>query len=717
MKKFKLFVTVLIIFYANITIATNGNDKKEIITEPPLKVSDYVKTLTPEKIHRVTSINIFQNLKYQHLKSVTVDDKFSNDLLDKYISDLDNSKVYFTASDIKKFNVFKDEFDTYLRNGNLEPAYQIFNLYQQRLVERLIFMINQLNCCATDIDFSVIESYKTDRKNSKWAQDKSELDKLWHKRLKNAILNLSLSDKKYDEIYSTLKKRFKYQLKRSGQLSSEDAFRIYMNSFTSLFDPHTQYFSPRISEDFNIRMSLSLEGIGAVLQSEDDYTKVLKVVPAGPADKSQLLKAGDRIIGVGQGLKGEIVDVIGWRLDDVVQLIRGPKNTIVQLKIIPAAAPDDQHTKNINITRNTVKLEEQSAKKEIVSIDYQNKQYKIGVITIPTFYFDFNAYHSRQKDYKSTTRDVRKLLSELEKEKIDGLIIDIRENGGGALEEAISLTGLFIKTGPTVIVRKGATQGIVHSDNDPEIAYSGPLAVLVNRMSASASEIFAGAIKDYKRGLILGAQTFGKGTVQSLVDLNQGKLKLTIAKFYRIRGGSTQNKGIIPDISFPTSYNIDEIGESSLDGALPWDTTQPEVFKPYLNVDMNAIVSQLEISHQERIKNSAQYTYLVDINNHYKELQKKTDISLNKKIREKELDHSKELVLNIENKLKLSKGEKPYKDYESYKDQLEKEAEAKSKSDDETNTNDKDFILTESENILIDYIQVLKANLNTYSRN
>lgn len=717
MKKFNLFVTILLIFYANISLAVTSGDAIKTIKEPPLLTSDYVKNFAPEKVHRVTSINIYQNLKYQHLKSVNVNDQFSNELLKKYIANLDNSKVYFTESDIESFNTLKDEFDNYLKKGNLNPAFKMFNVYQRRLIERLVYMVNQLNCCYDDIDFTLVESYETDREKSKWPKDKSELDKLWHKRLKNAILNLSLSGKKPDEIQTTLRKRYKYQLKRASQLKNEDAFRLYMNSFTSLFDPHTQYFSPRVSEDFNIRMSLSLEGIGAVLQSEDDYTKVLKIVPAGPADKSGLLKAGDRIIGVGQGVKGEVVDVVGWRLDDVVQLIRGPKNTIVQLKIIPATAPDDQHTKNINITRNTVKLEEQSAKKEIVSIDYNNKKFKLGVITIPTFYFDFEAYHSRQKDYKSTTRDVKRLIEELKEEKIDGLIIDIRENGGGALEEAISLTGLFIKTGPTVIVRKGERQGMVHSDNDPEITYAGPLAVLVNRMSASASEIFAGAIKDYKRGLVLGAQTFGKGTVQSLIDMNQGKLKLTIAKFYRILGGSTQNKGIIPDISFPTSYNLDEIGESSLDGALPWDTTQPEVFKPYLNINMETVVSQLEKSHQKRIKTSAQYAYLVAINNHYKALQKKTAISLNREIRKKELEDSRLLVLNIENKLRLAKGEKPYKDYDSYKEELEKEAEEKTDAEEKKSKNDRDFVLSESENILIDYIQILKSNINTYSSN
>lgn len=717
MKKFKLLAVILILFYTSISVASNNAVTKEITTEPPIKASDYVNTLTAKDIHKATSINIYQNLKYQHLKSVTIDDQFSKDLLNKYISNLDGSRVYFTQSDIKSFDVFEDHFDKYLENGYLNPAFKIFNVYQKRLVERLVFMLNQLNCCFDKTDFTVDESYQTDRENIEWANDSAALDSLWKKRLKNAILNLSLSGKADNEIYTTLKKRYKYQLKRSNQLKSEDAFRIYMNSLTSLFDPHTAYLSPRGSEDFNIHMSLSLEGIGAVLQSEDDYTKVLKIVPAGPADKSQLLKAGDKIIGVGQGLDGEIVDVVGWRLDDVVQLIRGPKDTIVQLKIIPSTAPDDQHTKNINITRNTVKLEEQSAKKEIVEIDHQGRQYRIGVITIPTFYFDFNAYHTGQKDYKSSTKDVRKLLLELQKESIDGLIVDIRENGGGALPEAVSLTGLFIETGPTVVVRKGGHHSSVQSDNDPEIAYKGPLVVLVNRMSASASEIFAGAIKDHKRGLVIGTQTFGKGTVQSLVSLNQGQLKLTIAKFYRILGESTQNKGIIPDISFPTSYNFDEFGESALDGALPWDTTQPEVFKPYMNVDMAAIVTQLKSSHNERIKHSAQYTYLVDINNHYKALQKKTKISLNKKIRKKELADSRKLVLEIENKLRLSRGEKPYKDYDSYKSELEKEATAKAGSTNNTKNKDKDFFLSESENILIDYIQILKSDKNIFSTN
>ena len=705
MDKLKLLILLIIFCCYSGAEASTKPDK-------PLQVSEYVKTFSPERIQKRTSINIYKNLEKNHIKALKINDQFSSNLLDKYIVSLDSSKTHFTAEDIKNFDANRFEFDNYLAKGNLYPAYQIFNLYQKRVVERLVFMVNNLNCCFSQFDFTLTDDFETDRENIPWPANASELDTLWKKRLKNDILNLKISEKKQDEILKTLTKRYRYQLKRAGQLKNEDVFRIYMNSLTSLFDPHTQYFSPRASEDFDIHMSLSLEGIGAVLQSEEDYTKVLRLVPAGPADKSELLKAGDRITGVGQGDKGEIVDVIGWRLDDVVQLIRGPKSTVVQLKIIPATAPDTTQTKTINITRNTVKLEEQAAQKDILEVGIGDKKFKIGVITIPTFYFDFNGFHTNKKDYKSTTKDVKRILRELKAEKIDGIVIDLRGNGGGALNEATDLTGLFIKKGPAVIVRDSGNRRDVQYDKDPEIYYEGPLAVLVNRMSASASEIFAGAIKDYKRGLILGTQTFGKGTVQTLIDLNQGKLKLTFAKFYRILGSSTQHKGIIPDISFPSVYNFDEVGESALDEALKWDTTFPERFKPYLNIDMEPLIAELTAAHEKRISSSAEYKYLVDFNNHYKELQKKTIVSLNEDTRKKELEESRRIVLGIENRLKKAKGEKPYNSYDEYKDEQEKKAEEIDESKTKKSDNDNDFILSESKLIFVDYINMLNSSYN-----
>ena len=676
--------------------AINGND---------LTVQKYYRALSPEKIHKATSINILKNLEHRHFKDLSINDDFSRHLLDKYLDDLDAARLYFLQSDIREFETHRTQLDNALKKGDLRPAYDIFNRYQKRMIERLIFSIKQLECCFDKVDFSANEYVESERKNIPWAANVSELDGIWRKRLKNDILILKLSEKPGRDIKELLVKRYRNQLSRSNQLKSEDAFRIYMNSFTRMYDPHTQYFSPRASEDFNIRMSLSLEGIGALLQTENEFTKVLRLVPAGPADKSSLLKAGDRITAVGQGNEGELVDVIGWRLDDVVQLIRGPKNTVVRLKIIPSSATDDNQTKMIKITRNTVKLEDQAAKKSLITLNNNGRAYKIGVITIPAFYIDFNAYQSGAPDYKSTTRDVKKLLEELKAEKVDGVVVDLRENGGGALHEATSLTGLFIKTGPTVIVRSSKNNFSVYPDDNPEISYTGPLAVLVNRMSASASEIFAGAIKDHKRGIILGSQTFGKGTVQSLLDLNKGQLKLTVAKFYRILGESTQHKGIIPDISFPSLYNPDEIGESALEEALPWDKTNPVRFKPYMDVNLHSIVLKLRAIHEKRVKDSPDYKYLLEYNKHFKELERKKLISLNEKKRVAEQENSHAWALKLENTLRLTKGKKPYANY----DELKKDQDKGEADENGQKNNDNDVVLNESQLILIDYIRLLKG--------
>ncbi|MDA8403588.1 MAG: carboxy terminal-processing peptidase [Desulfobacteraceae bacterium] len=672
-----------------------------------LAVSTYYKPLSPEKIQVSTSINILKNLERNHFRTLDIDDSFSSQLLTKYLEDLDSTRVYFLASDIKEFDAYKFQLDKALKKGDLRPAFDIFNRYEQRMIERLIFMIKQLDCCYGKLDLNTNESLDPERKKAPWASSVSELDDIWRKRLKNDILNLKLSEKPESNIKDVLEKRYKNQLVRTGQLTSEDAFRVYMNSFTSMYDPHTQYFSPRASEDFNIRMSLSLEGIGALLQTENEYTKVLSLVTAGPADKSNLLKAGDRIIGVGQGTSGEIVDVIGWRLDDVVQLIRGPKGTVVQLKIIPSSATDDHQTKVIKITRNTVKLEDQAAKKRVITLKYKDRSYKVGVISIPTFYLDFNAFQSGAPNYKSTTRDVHKLLNELKAEKVDGIIVDLRDNGGGALPEATSLTGLFIKTGPTVQVRSSKNKISTYPDDDPEIAYSGPLAVLVNRMSASASEIFAGAIRDLKRGIIIGSQTFGKGTVQSLIDLNKGQLKITVAKFYRISGESTQHKGIIPDVIFPSIYNPDDIGESSLPEAMPWDKINPVKYKPYMNIDLEPIIAKLKVLHDRRVKNSPDFKYLIEYSNHFKALQKKTMISLNEKKRVAEMEESHKWALNLENTLRIAKGKKPYKNYDELKKDKEKESEDEANKKNDNNNDNNDTILNEGVRVLIDYIKLL----------
>jgi carboxyl-terminal processing protease len=454
-----------------------------------------------------------------------------------------------------------------------------------------------------------------------------------------------------------LQKRYRNQLNRVKQYSSDDVFQIYMNALTGLYDPHTNYFSPRTSENFNINMSLKLEGIGAVLQPEDEYTKVARLVPAGPADKQGELKPSDRIVGVGEGKTGEIQDVVGWRLDDVVDLIRGPKDSVVRLEVIPAAAKSEAEHKIIAIVRNEVTLEEQSAQKRVLDLTQNGRKVKVGVITIPAFYIDFDAMRRGDPNFKSTTRDVKRLLSELMAEDVQGIIIDLRDNGGGSLQEVNELIGLFIDSGPTVQIRHSSAR--VYREGKPRSGpyYDGPLVVMINRLSASASEIFAGAIQDYQRGLIVGDQSFGKGTVQSLVPLDYGELKLTESKFYRISGDSTQNRGVVPDVLFPALYDDKEVGESSLDKALPWDQIAPVPHRVYF--DIRAALPNLIEQHVSRVRRDPDFVYLQAQLALAEEARKHHRLSLNEAVRKREVAEQKAQRLELENKRRTAKGEKP----------------------------------------------------------
>ena len=623
-------------------------------TEASLKVEDFVRNLAPEEVHAETSEQIVRLLRGRHYRRLVLDNGLSSKLLDGYLSALDGNRIYFTAADIRQFERFRTNLDEALKDGNLKPAYAIFNRYHRRVAERLIFQIDRIDGNLHGLQADIEETLEIDRTNAPWPPDRTALRELWRKRLKNEIIKLKLKGKTPEEISKTLGKKYRTQLNRATQTKSEDAFRIYMNSLARIFDPHTQYFSPRMSENFKIQMSLSLEGIGAVLQTENEHTKVVRLVPAGPADKGKELMPGDRIVGVGQGTDGEMLDVVGWRLDDVVQLIRGPKETVVRLEILPAGMDDDYQTRTISIRRNTVKLEEQAARKEILDLRHNGRAYKIGVIEIPTFYMDFKAYHAGRKDYKSTTRDVRRMLKELAGEGVDGIVIDLRENGGGALQEATELTGLFIEKGPTVQVKK--TDGSVSRlhDENPDIAYDGPLVVMVNRMSASAAEIFAGAIQDYRRGIIAGSRTFGKGTVQSLIDLDHGQLKLTFAKFYRVTGESTQHRGVIPDIGYPPIYDAEKIGESALPDALPWGRIRPARYLPW--PDLNAVVADMKTLHESRVDASPDFAYLLASIKEMQEDQKLTRLPLNENTRKALIEQRKERRLAVENKRRLAKG-------------------------------------------------------------
>jgi len=655
--------------------------------------SEYYRVLAPTSEQCKTTLEVVGILQQRHYRPLDINDDMSSKLFDSYLSDLDPAKSYFLASDIKEFEAFRFHFDEDLKTGNLEAAFSVYNRFQQRVIQRLVFMLDQLQGGLPQYNFEKDETLSIDRKKSPWPATVEEIERLWIKRLKNGILNLKLADKKDSEIPGTLKKRYLNQLNQTAQVNSEDAFELYINSFTQMYDPHTQYFSPRTTENFNIHMSLSLEGIGAILQKEDEYTKVLRLVAGGPADKAKQLKPGDRIVGVGQGRQGEIIDVVGWRLDDVVEKIRGEKHTVVRLEIISADAEDVHKRTIIEILRDKVKLEEQSAKKKIIETTRNGKVFRFGVLDIPAFYLDFMAFQLGEKDYKSTTRDVFKLLTELSKEKLDGIIIDLRDNSGGSLQEAATVTGLFIENGPVVQIRYANKDVEVLRDPDPAVLYSGPLIVLVNRLSASASEIFAGAVQDYGRGIIMGQRTFGKGTVQTLISLGSGQLKTTMAKFYRISGESTQDRGITPDLFYPCLYDINEIGESSLDQALPWDTISQVSHDS--NRRLKEIIPELQKSHEERIKKDPDYLYTLEMIKHLKTMRKKKELSLKESLRKEQTAETKKWRLDLENKRRMSKHQKLFKNIS------ELEAET---GDNSTQLNDP--LLTESMFIFLDMFKL-----------
>ena len=535
--------------------------------------------LAPEPRHEKVGQLVRDFIERSHYSHAEVDDDLSALVLDRYIESLDGNRVYLLASDVKAFEKFRYQLDDMVDHEPLNPVFDMFDVYRSRARERINFALTALE---TEPDFAVDEEYAFDRSELAWAETTEELDEIWRKRVKNDALTLVLTEKEWPEVQEVLEKRYKGFLKRLDQVNSDDVFESFMNAFAHTLDPHSSYLSPRNSEEYRIQMSLSYFGIGASLQIEEDYVLVVNIIAGGPAAIDGELQPKDRITAVGQGEDGEMVDVIGWRLDEVVQLIRGPKDTVVKLQVMPGGALPGTSEKVISLTRNQVKLEEQAAKSEVISVPRDGRDWSIGVISVPSFYRDYRALSNGDKDYTSTTRDVKRLIEELEVEGIDGLVIDLRNNGGGHLTEATALSGLFIDNGPVVQLRQanGRISRLDDPDPVPRVAYDGPLAVLVNRYSASASEIFAAAVQDYARGVIIGQQTFGKGTVQNLYSLDQyvrrpedeglGQLTLTIGKYYRVTGESTQHRGVNPDIELPSHINAELVGESVRDSALPW---------------------------------------------------------------------------------------------------------------------------------------------------
>lgn len=652
-------------------------------------------SLQPDRDEIVASLNVVELLKRHHYSKPPLDDARSVIIYDSYIKLLDPARSYFTAADIAEFDKWKTQFDDFLKSGNLDPGFTIYKRYLDRVKQRLDFALAELNKGVDKMDFTTKETLLIDRKDAPWLKDQAALDDLWRKRVKDEVLRQKIAGKEPKQIQETLTKRYKNQLARLDQTRAEDIFQAYINTFAQSYDPHTNYLSPDNAENFDINMSLSLEGIGAVLQSDNDQVKIVRLVPAGPAAKTKQVAPADKIIGVAQGNK-EMVDVIGWRLDEVVKLIRGPKGSVVRLEVIPASnAPSDQTSKIVSITREAVKLEEQAAKKSVLKLKQDGRDYKLGIIEIPAFYLDFKAYRAGDPEYKSTTRDVKKLLTELQKEKVDGVVIDLRNNGGGSLQEATELTSLFIEKGPTVLVRNSDGRVDVLEDENPGAFYKGPLALLVNRLSASASEIFAGAMQDYHRALIIGGQTFGKGTVQTIQPLNHGELKLTLAKFYRVSGQSTQHQGVLPDIDYPSIIDTKEIGESALPEAMPWDTIRPVVkpaadpFKPFL--------AQLKAQHEARSDKDAEFTYIRDRLALTQKLMNEKTVSLNEQDRRARHDEIEAKQLALENTRRKAKGEEPLKE-------LKKEDEDALPAEDENTKPEDDAYLAETGRILIDYL-------------
>ena len=653
----KFLVGLPLIFMLSLTAA---------VAKPsdPVGADTPVPALAPTARQTALDKTIAELLSRHHYRQSKLDDRLSALVLTNYLDDLDFGRAYFLASDIAGFEKYRDTLDDALKKGDLQPAYEIFNVYLRRLVERTARIQTLLQ---HDFRFDVNESLDVERKNAPWAKTPADLDDFWRKRLKHEMLTLLLSGKDRAAARELLIKRYDNRLRQAQQTSSDDVFQLYMNAVAQAFDPHTAYFSPRNTENFNIQMRLSLEGIGCVLRMDEEMVTVVELVTGGPADLSQQIKAGDRIVAVAQGDDDPWVDVVGWRLDDVVERIRGQRGTVVRLKVLPGKAGATAAEKTVRLVRDTIKLEKQAAKSEIKTVrGPNNRDLRIGVITIPAFYSDFDAARRGDPNYRSTTRDVRRLLSELNG-KVDGLVLDLRENGGGSLQEAVDLTGLFIGEGPVVQVRNVGGSVEVEKDSEPGQAYTGPLAVLVDHASASASEIFAGAIQDYGRGLVIGDPTFGKGTVQTLVDLNrftqsrepQGQLKLTIAKFYRVNGSSTQHRGVQPDVAIPSIVDSKDVGESAQKNALPWDEIAAARYRGDRGIV--ALAPELVRRHQARIAGDPDYQAFLRDLEFTRQQQDKTTVSLLESQRRNERERIEAWQRERENRYRIAKGLPPLK--------------------------------------------------------
>lgn len=704
---FKRFYFVLVLGAA---LACSAAPSQPIIV-------DGVTNLVPTAQQSTTCKAVATLISGSNYKKVPLNDSLSVVIYDRFIKILDENRNYLLASDIADFEKYKTTLDDDIKNGNLNNVFYIFNVFQKRQLERTNYAVTQIN---NAFDFTKNETFTYDREKLPWSKSVEELNTDWTKRVKYELLNLKLATPDMAKNRETLAKRYQTRLQQINQTSNDDVFQLFMSAFTESVDPHTNYLNQSNAAQFNIEMSRALEGIGATLETKNEYITIKTLVPGGPADKTHLVNNGDRIIGVAQGQDGEFQDIIGWRIDNAIKLIRGKKGTLVKLKILPQGKTAADKPNIVEIVREKIVLQDQLVKKETRTYSSNGKTYKIGIINVPAFYNDYAASRSGEKNYHSTTRDMKLVLDSLRNENVDGIVIDLRENGGGSLSEAISLTGLFIKTGPVVQVRDDRGRIEVDSDDDPTVVYSGPLAVLTDRFSASASEIFAGAIQDYGRGIVVGTQTYGKGTVQSPIDLNRvisrsmvdriagiargnngvsvsndndanqtsyGQLNLTIAKFYRISGGSTQHKGVIPDIQFPSVIPLDKYGEDTEPSALPYDVIPKS---DYVKVgDLSAAVPQLTKMHQQRMNENAHYKLLLQDIADYKKKENEISVTLN----EQQLKKQREA-----DEKKTAEREK-LKNVASGLDLPPKSIKVKAKKD-------LDFLKVEAGQILIDYMNL-----------
>ncbi|TDR53878.1 S41A family C-terminal processing peptidase-1 [Halomonas ventosae] len=657
-----------------------------------LATTPLLAAVEPSDAQRQVAAEVAESLRYGHYADVRLDDDWSRRAYSRFLDILDGQRAYLLDHDVAAFGDLETGMDEALLDGDLTRPFALYQRYHERAEARFEWLLDRLDE-GVDFAFDSEQRLELEREDAPWAGREAALDELWMKRLKNAALTLTISDQDAEQVEDNLRQRYEGQLSRLRQTNEEDVFGLFMAAVTGSIDPHSEYLSPRQGESFDIQMRLSLEGIGALLQADGEYVKVSSLVPGGPAERAGALQPADRIVGVGQEGE-EIVNVVGMRLDDVVDMIRGPKGSVVRLDVVPAQAVDMTRSKVIEITRDTVDLEDQAAQGEVVEIARDDGTHRLGVIKIPTFYVDFDAWQAGEEDYRSTTRDVAREVERLQAEGVEGIVLDLRNNGGGALQEANSLIGLFIDRGPTVQVRDARGRISLYGDTESGTLYDGPLAVLVNRLSASASEIFAGAIQDYGRGLVVGTDTFGKGTVQTLNELSHGEIKLTRAKFYRISGESTQHRGVEPDIRFPSLIDPELIGESSLDNALEWDTVREVQYRTY--GEPRQYLETLRSRHNERAEQHPNFHYLEQQSELANRLREQhTSVSLNREQRQREVEAQEAEQLALENERRRALELEPLEEWIDARDEEESEEEPVDRAQ-----------ILEAAQILLDYTQL-----------